>query len=394
MLYKILFSISVFLIFYIYIGYFIFLLILSKILKKSIQEPIVLRDDELPNVTLFVAAWNERDFIPEKVKNSLHLDYPKDKLTLLWVTDGSDDGSDELLKTYPELTVLHEPQRNGKIGAMNRGMKYVTSPIVVFCDANTYLNKDAIKEIVSVFNDPNVGCVAGEKRIFSFEKDSATGAGEGFYWKLESLLKKTESKLGSTVGAAGELFSIRTELFQEVEADTILDDFLISMRIASKGYKVKYNPQAIATEMSSATISDELKRKSRIAAGGFQTIFRQLALLNVFKNPWLTFTFCSHKVLRWTILPIAFLVAFLSNMLLFYTIQSPLFSILFYSQVLFYLFACIGLVLQNKSIKWKIFFVPYYLTMMNHAIVLGFFKFLRKKQSVNWTRANRASQKV
>lgn len=367
------------------------LVILSKLFKKTSQESIILSDDELPNVTLFVAAWNERNYIPEKVKNSLQLDYPKDKLTLLWVTDGSDDGSDELLKTYPELTVLHESQRNGKIGAMNRGMKYVTSPIVVFCDANTYLNKEAIKEIVSVFGDSKVGCVAGEKQIFSFEKDSASGAGEGFYWKLESMLKKTESELGSTVGAAGELFSIRTELFQEVEPDTLLDDFLISMRIASRGYKVKYNPQAIATEMSSATITDELKRKSRIAAGGFQTIFRQLPLLNVFKNPWLSFTYCSHKVLRWTMLPVAFFVVFLSNAMLYYTIQSPFYALLFYLQILFYLFAYIGFVLQNKSIKWKIFFVPYYLVMMNHAIVLGFLKFLGKKQSVNWTRANRAN---
>jgi cellulose synthase/poly-beta-1,6-N-acetylglucosamine synthase-like glycosyltransferase len=364
------------------------LVVLAKLFPKSKSSSVV--QTELPAVTLFVAAWNERDSIVDKVKNSLEIDYPADKLTFLWVTDGSDDGTPEMLQQYPQMKVLHESVRNGKIGAMNRGMKQVTTPIVVFCDANTFLNKESIRQIVSSFEDPTVGCVAGEKRIFAFEKDTASGSGEGFYWKIESFLKKTESNFGSTVGAAGELFAIRTELFQDVEADTILDDFLISMRIASKGYKVKYNPNAIATEMSSATIFDELKRKERIAAGGFQVIPRLKTIINPFNNFWLSFTFISHKLLRWTVLPLAFILALLSNYCLLYFNHSLFYRLLFLLQLMFYLATYIGYVLQNKSIKNKIFFVPYYLIMMNYAIILGFFKYRAKKQHVNWDRSKRA----
>jgi len=386
---KILLWLSIFLIFYIYVGYTIVLTILSKIFK--IQDSTQAVAVDMPAVTLFVAAWNESESVLEKVKNSLEIDYPADKLTFLWVTDGSDDGTPDILKQFPQMTVLHEPERNGKIGAMNRGMKFVKTPIVVFCDANTFLNKNAITEIVKTFSDSRVGCVAGEKRIFSFDKDSASGSGEGFYWKLESYLKKTESILGSTVGAAGELFAIRTELFQEVEPDTILDDFLISMRIISNGYKVKYNPNAIATEMSSATVSDELTRKVRIAAGGFQVISRLSALLNPFAKPWICFTYVSHKVLRWTVLPLVFLIAFFSNYFLVLERNHYwIYDILYIAQLCFYFATLIGAVLQNRSIKVKIFFIPYYLMMMNYAIVLGFFKFLGKKQHVNWVRAQRA----
>ena len=389
MAFKILLWISIFLVFYIYVGYTIILFILSKIIakEKAITE---LKTEELPAVTLFIAAWNERDSIDDKVKNSLGIDYPADKLSILWVTDGSDDGTPDLLRKYPQMTVLHEPGRNGKIGAINRGMKYVKTPLVVFCDANTFLNKYAIKEIVKSFSDDRVGCVAGEKRIFSFETDSASGSGEGFYWKMESFIKKTESKLGSTVGAAGELFAIRTDLFQEVDPDTILDDFLISMRIVSKGYKVTYNPLAIATEMSSASVSDELKRKVRIAAGGFQVIPRLKSLLNPFTNPWICFTYLSHKVLRWTVLPVVFLTAFFSNYIILYYNHSVFYDLLYLLQILFYGATIVGYILQHKAIKIKIFFIPYYLTMMNYAIILGFFKNIGKKQHVNWARAQRA----
>jgi cellulose synthase/poly-beta-1,6-N-acetylglucosamine synthase-like glycosyltransferase len=388
---KIILWFSIFMVFYIYIGYTLLLYILSKCYTKTSKE-VVLPSD-LPAVTLFVAAWNERDSVHDKVKNSLEIDYPSDKLTFLWVTDGSDDGTPYLLKQYPQITVLHESARNGKIGAMNRGMKFVTTPIVVFCDANTFLNKESIREIVTSFTDPEVGCVAGEKRIFCFEKDSASGSGEGFYWKIESFLKKTESNIGSTVGAAGELFAIRTALFQEVEPNTILDDFLISMRIAAKGYKVKYNPKAIATEMSSATITDELKRKIRIAAGGFQVIPRLKSILNPFSSFWLFFSFSSHKLLRWTVLPLAFLFALIANYIILFFDHSNFYSLLFLLQVLFYAATYIGYILQNKSIKSKVFFVPYYLTMMNYAIILGFFRHLAKQQHVNWARSTRAVAK-
>jgi len=168
-------------------------------------------------------------------------------------------------------------------------MKYVRTSITVFSDANTFLGRDSILRIAKMFQDPDTGCVSGEKRILNESKEAASGAGEGLYWKYESTLKRWDAELKSVVGAAGELFAIRTELFQEVEPDTLLDDFIISLRIAMKGYKVDYDPEAFAAEKASANVKEELKRKVRIAAGGIQSITRLLPLLNIFKYRLLYF---------------------------------------------------------------------------------------------------------
>lgn len=389
---KLVFWLSVFSVFYIYIGYTLVLYILSRFKKEKVKA-VEIKDDDLPEVTLFIAAWNEKDFVKAKIKNSSEIDYPVNKLKQIWVTDGSDDGTNELLSNYPDIIVLHEPERKGKIGAMNRGMKYVKTPIVVFCDANTYLNRESIREIVSHFSNERVGCVAGEKRIFCSAKENASGSGEGIYWKYESFIKKTESMLGSTVGAAGELFAIRTQLYQDVEANTILDDFLISMRIIEKGFSIKYSPGAYAQETSSASVEDELKRKIRIAAGGFQVIPRLKALLNPFKFPWVAFTYFSHKVLRWTALPFVFLAAFVSNTIILIEHDHYVYTVMFFVQVIFYSFSILGYLLRNREIKIKGFFIPYYLNVMNYAVVMGLLRHLKKKQNVNWARANRAMVK-
>ena len=380
-------------VFYSYIGYAILLKILL-ICKQLFSSEKAASSVEDPEVTLFISAFNEKDFIDEKVKNGFALNYPKEKIQHLWVTDGSDDGSEEYLKKYPEITVLHEPERRGKISAMNRGMQYVKTPIVIFCDANTTLASESIRQIVNAFQDKRVGCVAGEKRIFQKESDSAAGSGEGIYWKYESLLKKWDSDLYTTVGAAGELFAVRKELFREVEPDTLLDDFMMSMRIAIQGYKIKYVPEAYAMESSSANVKEELKRKVRIAAGAIQSTLRLSKAMNPFHDVTLAFQFISHKILRWIFVPIALPVIYLLNIVLVLKAGFAIvniYSVLFFLQSLFYVLVFIGWLVQERNIRIKILFVPYYIYMMNYAMWLGFFRFLKGKQSVNWERAKRAS---
>ncbi|NWJ50724.1 MAG: glycosyltransferase family 2 protein [Bacteroidetes bacterium] len=392
---KICFWILVFIVFYSYLGYGIVLFVLIKlkrIFKGRIKEVYEL--GELPEVTLFIAAYNEKDFVDEKIKNSRELDYPADKLKFVWITDGSNDGTPEILEKFKDVIVLHEKARNGKIGAINRGMKYITSPIVVFCDANTMIGSQSIKEIVRLFKNPKVGCVSGEKRIFKKEKDSAASAGEGIYWKYESKLKQWDAELYSVVGAAGELFAIRTILFEEVEQDTLLDDFIISLRIALKGYTIQYNPEAYAIESSSANVKEEMKRKVRIAAGGIQSIIRLKELLNIFKYGVLSFQYISHRVLRWSIAPLSLPFIYLINFILAYSegIKSlGLFFTLFILQNVFYLSALIGWYLENHKLRIKILFVPYYFFIMNLSVFLGFKRFYSKQQSVNWERAKRGS---
>lgn len=386
----ILFWVFLFLIFYAYLGYGILLFILVR-LKRFWNTKSTYDDKFEPEVTLFVAAYNEKDYIAAKMQNSFDLDYPKEKVRYLWVTDGSDDGTPDILQTYPDVEVLHQPERAGKIAAMNRGMKFVKTPIVIFSDGNTMLGKESIRRIVKMFYNPKVGCVSGEKRIFN--KDSAA-ATEGIYWKYESTLKKWDAELYSVVGAAGELFALRTELFRPVEKDTLLDDFIISLRIAMQGYTIQYDPEAYAIESPSANVKEELKRKIRISAGGIQSVVRLLPLLNLFKYGILSFQYISHRVLRWTLAPLGLIIILITNFLITlnigFTEFSSIYTWLFWGQILFYLAALLGWYLEEKKIKVKILYVPYYFFIMNLAVYLGFFRYIKKQQSVNWERAKRA----
>lgn len=391
---KILFWILLFIIVYTYVGYGILLFAIIKIRRFfKIGNKLIIDTNYRPDVTLFIAAYNEKDYVASKMKNTLELDYPKDKLHVVWVTDGSDDGTPNLLKDYPNTTVHHLDERNGKIGAMNRGMQFVKTPIVIFSDANTMLGKESIKRIVNLFSSPKVGCVSGEKRIINKETDVASGAGEGLYWKYESALKKWDAELYSVVGAAGELFAIRTELYRHVEKDTLLDDFVISLRVAQDGYTIQYDPEAYAIENASANVKEELKRKIRISAGGIQSIVRLKSLLNVFKYKTLSFQYISHRVLRWTLTPLCLII--LIPVSFFLALNEGMFSLglystLFWLQMLFYISALTGWFLENRETRIKILFVPYYFFIMNLSVVLGFFRYMKNTQSVNWERAKRA----
>ena len=392
---KIVFWILIFIVFYTYIGYGILLWLLVKIRRMAGKKSGSVKEDQEnfePDVTLFIAAFNEKDFISQKIQNSLELDYPREKLHMVWVTDGSDDGTPEALKKYEGIEVYHLPKRSGKVGAMNRGMQFVKSPIVVFSDANTMLNRESIRRIVHLFRDPGVGCVSGEKRIFSRKKDAAAGAGEGLYWKYESALKKLDAELHSVVGAAGELFAIRTELFQEMEGDTLLDDFMISLRVAQKGYTIQYDPEAYAIETASANVREELKRKIRISAGGIQSVIRLRSLLNVFRYRTLSFQYISHRVLRWTLAPVSLLLLIPAGFILALSeglTGLGIYSILFWGQVIFYLGAGLGWYLENRLVRIKLLFIPYYFFIMNLSVFLGFKRYLQGSQPVNWDRAKR-----
>ena len=392
---KILFWTLAFIVVYTYVGYGILLYLIIKIRRIfKLGKTIEPNTGYQPDVTLFISAYNEKDYVAGKMSNTMSLDYPKDKLHIVWVTDGSDDSTPELLKKYDNVTVYHLPERNGKISAMNRGMRFVNTPIVIFSDANTMLGSASIQRIVRLFGNPKVGCVSGEKRIINKEADVASGAGEGLYWKYESTLKKWDAELYSVVGAAGELFAIRTELYRDVEKDTLLDDFIISLRVAQDGYTIQYDPEAYAIETASANVTEELKRKIRISAGGIQAVVRLRSLLNIFKYGTLSFQYISHRVLRWTLTPLCLLALIPVGFMLAYNegvLNFGLYSTLFCLQLLFYIAALTGWFMENRSTRVKILFVPYYFFIMNLSVILGFFRYMKKSQSVNWERAKRAA---
>jgi cellulose synthase/poly-beta-1,6-N-acetylglucosamine synthase-like glycosyltransferase len=385
------FWIGLLIIVYTYIGYGILLYILVKVKRLFKKRGLLLHGNYLPTVSILIAAYNEEDLIEEKINNTLNLNYPKEKVQIIVITDGSTDLTVSKVREYQNVVLLHKDQRAGKMAAIKRAIPYITGEVLLFTDANTFLNQLAVRELIKHYRNEQVGAVAGEKRIMVEESADASSAGEGFYWKYESFLKKCDYELYSNVGAAGELFSIRTKLYEPVEADTIIDDHMIAMRIAEKGYIIAYEPNAYAIETASANVEEELKRKIRIAAGGIQSILRLRKAANPFRNPVLTFQYLSHRVLRWTLTPILLPVVLILDGMIVYNGSSSLYEILFLAQCIFYFSAYIGFYFERKNIRIKALFIPFYFCMMNYAVIAGIIRYFRKAQSAAWEKSIRKS---
>lgn len=389
---KIIFWIFFAIIFYSYVGYGIIIYIYLKI--KSLlgnRSKFRFNEDYIPEVTLVTALFNEETVVEAKILDTFKIDYPEDKLKIIFITDGSSDNTPDIVKKYPRVQLLHQPQREGKVAAINRAMQFVKTPLVIFCDANTYLNQDCVKNIVRHYIDPKVAAVSGEKKIANINThEYAASAGEGLYWKYESFLKTLDSKFYTVVGAAGELFSVRTSLFQPVDKRILLDDFYISMKLCQQGYRVVYEPEAFSTEAPSFSIKDEQIRKVRNGAGGIQAILLLLPLLNIFKYGKLSFQYISHRVLRWIVCPPILPLMLIINIIIWYFTKESMYMVILVLQIAFYLAALIGWLFTLKNIKVKLLYVPYYFVFINVAMYLGFFRFINKTQSVLWDKAKRA----
>lgn len=376
--------------FYSYIGYGILLYMLVRLFRSKRKSPVIPVDTSMKSpITIVIAAFNEESFIRQKIENTLALEYPPEKLTIIFVTDGSSDNTPAIVREYPRIILLHEDQRKGKIFAMDRAMAYVKTPIVVYSDANTLLNSKSILNIEAHFVNPKVGGVAGEKKVIQEGEANAAGAGESLYWKYESTLKKLDWEFYTVVGAAGELFALRTKLYEFPGEDVLLDDFILSLRVCMKGYRVAYEPAAFATETPSYSITEEKKRKIRISAGGFQSMVMLRQLFNIFRYPVLSFQYISHRVLRWTLCPLFLPIVFFVNIYLVFQSSLLVYQVILFSQVIFYAGAFIGWLLTINNKKAGPLYALYYFVFMNYNLYLGFFKYLSGRQSVVWDKARR-----
>ena len=379
-----LFWLALAVILYTYVGYAFLVGVWARLVGRPALVPTTFE----PEVTLVVPAYNEADILGEKVRNCLALDYPADKLHLLFITDGSTDHSGEVLAAFSRVRHLHLPERGGKSLAENRAIRYVTSPYVIFTDCNTTLNPTAVRQLVRHYADDRVGAVSGEKRVA--RDGSASGAGEGLYWKYESFLKRCDSDIASLMGAAGELVSFRTALFHPLEADTILDDFVQSMRIVAAGYRVVYEPEAYAMEPPSFSLAEEMKRKVRICAGGWQAMSRLLPLLNPLRYPIISLLYVSHRVLRWSLTPLLLALLLPLNGVLAY-VYGGLYTIILVLQFLFYGAAAAGWWRAAQGKATGPLVIPLFFTMMNVAVFWGASRFLRDAQPAAWDKAQRAT---
>jgi len=418
-------AISFFIVFYNYAGYALIAYALTALRRRHPEKTEAEMAPFTPPISFIVAAYNEEECILEKIVNCLEQDYPAEKIEFIFVTDGSSDRTPEIVSHNPAVRLLHEDQRKGKSAAMNRAVGAACHNILIFSDANTVLNKGAVSNIARHYREEQTGGVAGEKKVIppgqqlytpggeshnapggkdhniaggrdqniSGGKDhNSPGGGEGAYWKYESRLKKIDSAFYSVVGAAGELFSVRKELYVPLEDSVVLDDFVLSLRVAEKGYRIRYEPEACATELPSFSIKDEQKRKIRIAAGGFQAMKMLGSLLKFWRQPALSFLYISHRVLRWTLSPLCFILALIANgVLVLQPDHGRLADVLLAGQILFYSLALAGWVLmqQNKR-QPKAVKLAYYFVFMNISVIRGFFRYLNGGQKATWEKARRA----
>lgn len=390
---KTIFWICTFLVFYTYIGYGMLLWVLVKLKRIVMGKPkkraLPTDDDELPDVTFLVCAYNEQDVVDMKMKDIYQLDYPKNKLHIAWVTDGSSDNTNSYLKTYTDVDIIFTPERKGKTAALNHGLSLVKSDITVMTDANTMVNPGAIKEIVRLMQDPKVACVAGEKRVMARHKGQAAAEGEGLYWRYESALKRMDSELYSAMGAAGELNAIRTALYEPMPENALLDDFVMSMRMVDKGYKIAYSSNAYASEYGSANLQEESKRKRRIAAGGLQSCWWLRKMMNPFRKPIVAFQFISHRVLRWSITPFALMALIPLNVALLLMKAGNVYTVIWLLQIIFYATALCGYIQEKRGNRSKLLYIPYYFLFMNMNVFAGIPYLRSHSKGGIWEKAKR-----
>jgi len=374
-----------FLVIYAYALYPLILLMISGINSMDRRPETGDRRPLEPSVTVVVSAYNEEKVIAERIRNVLDSTYPKEKLEILIGSDGSTDDTNKIIDEYASKGVryLKWSERRGKISVINDLVEAATGEIVILTDSNTAYEKDAIEKLVRGFADERVGCVSGEL-IFRNTKENEVVNLEGVYWRYEQFMKRIEGVNGSLLGANGGIYAIRRNLFDPMERDTIVDDFLIPMKILEKGYRVIYEPQAIAYEETSKNIVQEMERRIRIGAGDFQALTRTWHLLNPARG-FPAFAYFSHKVLRW-LAPFFLICAFMSNMAL---LNHGLYRIMFIIQCIFYGAAIAGRMLAKAGVKAKLLGLPHYFVSMNIALFLGFIRFCTNSQSVMWKRTER-----
>ena len=339
--------------------------------------------EERPSVSLIFSAFNEEAVIAEKISNCAALQYPEAQLEILVGCDGCTDGTASLARQFSlrNARILDYPMRRGKPMVVNELVNEAQGDIVVFSDANSMLAPDALIRLVRHFQNPSVGCVCGELML----RPAANGyRSEGVYWRYEVFLKFLESRLNMLVGANGGLFAIRRSLFSPIPVHGIIDDFLVSMGVRQKGYRLVYDPDAISTEQAAITVGDEFRRRVRIGAGNFHALRYTWKLLSPTAG-LVSLAYWSHKVLRWLV-PLALALALCSAMTLagqrFYAFATI-------AAVIVCAMALVGYYLERGCIRTRLFGIPYYFLSMNLALALGLLRCLSGKQMLVWNRTPR-----
>jgi cellulose synthase/poly-beta-1,6-N-acetylglucosamine synthase-like glycosyltransferase len=360
---------------YTYAGYPLILAIIGLFSSRRRARSM----EGLPSVALIVSAHNEERIIREKIENCLKLDYPKDRLRIIVSSDGSVDGTNGIVREYEGRGVFLKAfnGREGKSATLNKTVLGIEEDLLVFSDANAFYREDALLKLVRNFDLEGAGCVVG--RLVYLDNESYVGKGESLYWRYEGLLNRLESRLGSVLVATGTIFAIRRELFRPVMKD-VANDFQLPAEVASQGYSIVYEPEAVAYERSTYFFREEFNRKRRIVVRGMTGYSH---LRHNFGGAMRSFQFVSRKLLRWCV-GAALPVVYVANIFL---LDNPLFAALFALQNIFYIFAIIGAFLRRGRIRSRIFFVPFYFILVNAAAMAAIFTYLAGGRLSSWEKA-------
>jgi len=377
------FWLSVLLILYSYLGYPLLMHLWSLRRSPPSRRAII-----PPSVSILLVVNNEGPRIGRRIRNLLSLYYPRTQLEILVGSDGStDDTVERAMHQGNGVVVVAYQRRRGKSAVLNDLVRRARGEILVLTDARQTFAADALIQLIRNFGDPAVGAVSGALILTTRPHSEAVGEGVGFYWRYEKLIRSAESRVDSTVGATGAIYAIRRELYEPLREDTLLDDVVVPMTIAKKGYRVLFDAEARAYDRASRSASEELARKIRTIAGNFQLFFRDPLLLSPLHNR-LWFQTISHKALR-LLVPALMAAAFVANLML---LTIPAYRWVLAGQLVFYALALAGLrqralrgdaVASRRSLALA---VPYTVCLLNWAVVVAFVRFLAGTQSAAWDR--------
>ncbi len=372
-----LFWVSLGLLVYVYVGYPLLLTLLARFSESALPDCKL----PAPSVTLLISAFNESQVIAAKVENALALEYPRDRLEIMVISDASDDGTDEIVQQFSSrgVCLLRQEPRIGKTAGLNLGVSEARGEILVFSDANAMYQPDALRMLVRHFSDPKVGYVVGNARYYEKGIESSSAQSEGLYWKLETYLKKKESMFGSVVGGDGAIYAIRRELYSPL-LPTDINDFLNPLQIVTRRYSGVFEPAAVCYEEAAQNFSQEYRRKVRIISRSLNALSRVPEVLNPLQNPRHWFMLISHKVLRW-FAPVFMILLFAASLALW---PFQLYRVAALSQAAFYGMALVGWRWQSGHGLGKIFSLCFYFCLVNLASLLGCLKCIRGDLVGQW----------
>ena len=370
-----LFWMTVALMAYVYVGYPILIVLLSLVVKNRVKQ-----GDGEPGVTFLISAYNEEKSIKEKLEDTLALDYPKDKLQIIVASDGSTDRTDEIVKGFSSegVSLCRVEGRVGKTETQNQSVKKAAGEIVVFSDATTKYRKDALRKIVRNYADPSVGAVSGRYEYVN-PTGGGVGAGTMLFWNYENFIKRRQTEIRTITGCCGCIYSLRRGLYEPLPRE-IISDLVEPLKILEKGYRIVFEQDAVAREITEEKAEEEYSMRVRVITRGMNGLAYVRNLLNPFRYPFVSFQLISHKILRWMV-PVFSLVAFAVNLML---LDRPFYRVVMLIQVAFYLSAFAGWLMDRKGRKTRLFSFPMYFCIVNLAAVHALFNFLKGHRMTTW----------